>query len=162
VIAGTPLPAARAVATFMKLTEADMATKTVEKELLDLEKQYWQAIKDNDIDAALRLTYDPSIVAGATGVASIDKQAFSKMMKSASYTLHDFEVKDDVQVRMLNDDVAIVAYKVHEELTVDGKPVSLDAADSSTWVRRNGHWLCALHTEAIAGDPFGRDRQRAK
>jgi hypothetical protein len=36
----------------------------------------------------------------------------------------------------------------------------LDAADSSTWVRRNGRWLCALHTEAILGDPFGRDRQR--
>jgi hypothetical protein len=33
--------------------------------------------------------------------------------------------------------------------------------DSSTWVRRNGCWLCALHTEAIAGDPFGRDRQRS-
>jgi hypothetical protein len=62
------------------------------------------------------------------------------------------------QVRLLRDDVAIVAYQVYEELTVDGKPVTLDAADSSTWVRRNGRWLCALHTEAIAGDPFGRDR----
>jgi len=29
------------------------------------------------------------------------------------------------------DDVAILAYKVHEELTVDGKPVKLDAADAS-------------------------------
>jgi hypothetical protein len=56
--------------------------------------------------------------------------------------------------------LAIVAYQVHEELTVDGKPVTLDAADSSTWVRRNGRWLCALHTEAIAGDPFGRDGQQ--
>jgi hypothetical protein len=55
---------------------------------------------------------------------------------------------------------AAVAYQVHEELTVDGKPVTLDAADSSTWVRRDRRWLCALHTEAIAGDPFGRDRQR--
>jgi hypothetical protein len=62
-------------------------------------------------------------------------------------------------VRLLGDDVAIVAYQVHEELTVDGKPVTLDAADSSTWVRRDGRWLCALHTEAIAGDPFGRDRK---
>jgi hypothetical protein len=24
---------------------------------------------------------------------------------------------------------------------------------------RNGRWLCALHTQSIAGDPFGRDRQ---
>src|SRR6266540_6516732 len=38
------------------------------------------------------------------------------------------------------------------------KPVELDAADASTWVRRNGKWLCALHTESLKGDPFGRDR----
>jgi len=23
-------------------------------------------------------------------------------------------------------------------------------------VRRGGRWLCAAHTESIAGDPFGR------
>jgi hypothetical protein len=41
---------------------------------------------------------------------------------------------------------------------VDGKAVTLDAADASTWVRRDGRWRCALHTESIQGDPFGRDR----
>jgi hypothetical protein len=35
---------------------------------------------------------------------------------------------------MLTGDVALVVYNIHGELTVDGKPVSLDAADSSTWV----------------------------
>jgi hypothetical protein len=37
-------------------------------------------LKDKDIDAALRLTYEPCIVAGAQGVSSIDKQTFAKMM----------------------------------------------------------------------------------
>jgi hypothetical protein len=83
-----------------------------------------------------------------------------KLAMPPSYTLNHSVLKDSAQVRLLQDDVAVVAYEVHEELTVDGKPVTLDAADSSTWVRRNGRWLCALHTEAIAGDPFGRDRQR--
>ncbi len=73
-------------------------------------------------------------------------------MKDAPYTLHSFELKDE-EVRELQDDVAILAYKVHEELTVDGKPVKLDDADASTWIWRNGRWRCALHTESIAGDP---------
>ncbi len=73
-------------------------------------------------------------------------------------TLDDFELNDDVKVRLLREDVAVLAYKVHEELTVDGKSVKLDASDTSTWVRRDGRWFCALHTEAISGDPFGRDR----
>jgi uncharacterized protein (TIGR02246 family) len=136
-----------------------MATKAVEQELLDLEKQYWQAIKNKDVDAALRLTDEPCIVTGAQGIGRIDKKRLAEMMQAAPYTLHDFTVQD-AQVRLLGTDVAILAYNVHEELTVDGKSVTLDAADSSTWVRRDGRWRCALHTEAIAGDPFGRDRRQ--
>jgi uncharacterized protein DUF4440 len=67
----------------------------------------------------------------------------------------------DVQVQMVLDDVAVVAYRVREDLEVEGKPVTLDAADSSTWIRRDGRWVCAVHTESILGDPFGRDRRAA-
>jgi len=139
-----------------------MAHKIIEKELVELERKYWQAIKEKDVDAAIRLTDDPCIVTGSQGITRVDRQTLAKMMQAAPWTLHTFELSNDVQVRLLQDDVAIVAYKVREELTVEGKPVTLEAADSSTWVRRDGRWVCALHTEAIAGDPFGRDRQPAK
>jgi hypothetical protein len=140
----------------------NMTTRTVEEELLKLEKQYWQAMKDKDVDAAMRLTDDPCIVTGARGVVHIAPQALAGMMKATPFTLHEFNVSDDVHVRLLSENVAILAYKVHEELTVEGKPVTLDAADSSTWVRRNGRWVCALHTEALLGDAFGRDRRDAQ
>jgi ketosteroid isomerase-like protein len=130
----------------------------VEQELVALEKQYWQAIKERNVDAALRLTDDPCLVADAQGVRLIDRQAFAAMMSGTSFTVHDVEVKDDVEVRLLRYDVATVAYTVHEDLTVDGEPVTLDAVDTSTWVRRDGRWVCAMHTESILGDPFGRDR----
>jgi hypothetical protein len=28
-------------------------------------------------------------------------------------------------------------------------------------VKRNGDWVCALHTESLAGDPYGRDRKQS-
>jgi uncharacterized protein (TIGR02246 family) len=136
-----------------------MASTVIEQELIALEKQYWQAIKDKDADTAMRLSDDPCIITGAQGIERLDRSALGGMMKAASYTLNDFTISDDAQVRMLGDDVAVLAYNVHEELTVDGKPVTLDAADASTWVRRNGRWVCALHTESLKGDPFGRDRR---
>jgi uncharacterized protein (TIGR02246 family) len=139
-----------------------MTSKAVEQELLALEKRYWQAIKDKDADAAMRLTDDPCIITGAQGVGRLDRQALAGMMNAASYTLHDFRISDDAQVRLLGDDVAVLAYNVHEELTVEGKPVTLEAADASTWVRRNNRWVCALHTESVKGDPFGRDRSPAR
>lgn len=138
-----------------------MATQTAEQELVELEKEYWQALKDQDVDAALRLTDDQCIVTGPQGVASIDRNALKEMMTNAQYSLSEYDLSD-LQARMLSDDVAIVAYKVREKLTVEGKPVTLEAADASTWVRRNGRWVCALHTESIIGDPFGRDRRPAK
>jgi hypothetical protein len=99
-----------------------MSTQAVEKELVQLEKQYWQAMKEKNVEAALRMTDDPCIVTGAQGVASIGRDAFKGMMTDASWSLHDYDVSD-VQVRMLSDDVAIVAYKVTEDLTVEGKPL---------------------------------------
>jgi len=137
-----------------------MSNKKLEKELVSLENEYWQALKDGDATAALRLTDDPCLVTGAQGVARIDHENFAKMFKAPNWTLEDYELKK-VEVRVLSPDVAIVAYQVREEMMVDGKPLTLEAADSSTWVRRRGRWVCALHTEALSGDPFGRDREAA-
>jgi hypothetical protein len=134
-----------------------MHTQDIEKQLVTLEKEYWQAIKDKDTAAALRLTDDPCIVAGAQGVASFHREQFEQMMGMANYTLDDFELSN-VECRALGNDVAILAYKVKEDLTLEGKEITLEAAESSTWVRRGGKWRCALHTESILGDPFGRDR----
>jgi len=135
-----------------------MTEGPIEAQLMNLEKQYWQAIKDRDVQAAMRLTDDPCIVTGAQGVARIDRKAFAGMLQAGGWTLHEVTLSD-LQVRVLSEDVAIVAYKVKELLTVEGKSITLDAADSSTWVRRDGQWVCALHTEALSGDPFGRDKQ---
>lgn len=131
----------------------------VESELLSLERRYWQALLDQDENAALNLTDDPCIVAGAQGIASLDRRTMADMLKQGTWKLESFKIDPDVKLRMIGDDVALLAYTVHEELTVDGNPVKLQAADASTWVRRDGRWVCALHTEALAGDPFGRDRR---
>lgn len=137
-----------------------MTDGPIEAKLIDHEKQYWQAIKTRDVPAAMRLTDDPCIVTGAQGVARITRTAFAGMLQSGGWTLHEFTLTD-VQVRLLGDDVAVLAYKVKELLTVDGKSLTVEAADSSTWVRREGQWVCALHTEALLGDPFGRDKRPA-
>jgi hypothetical protein len=135
-----------------------MSTRRIEEELLELERRYWQAMQDGDVETAVKLTDFPCIISGASGVGAVDKAAFTAMMKNPSHEILSVELDHDAKVRLISDDVAIVAYRVHEELTVEGQPVALDARDSSTWIKRKGTWLCALHTEAIAGDAFGRDR----
>ena len=131
----------------------------MENELLTLEREYWQAIKDKDAEAVGRLTDFPCIIAGAQGVTRLDEKTYNAMLADDAWAIRSFDLDRDAQVRMVADDVAVVAYKVREELTVKGQPVRLDAADTSVWVRREGRWRCAAHTESLTGDPYGRDRR---
>lgn len=129
-----------------------------QQELLALETQYWQAIKDRDAQTAMKLSDDPCILTGAQGFGSFTPEQLAAMMPEARYELRDFQIDPGAEVKLISPDVAVVAYKVHEDLIVEGEPLSLDAAESSTWVKRGSQWRCALHTEALLGDPFGRDR----
>jgi hypothetical protein len=125
------------------------------RQVLALEKKYWNAIKDGDSSTAVSLSNDPCVVVGPQGVGEIDKKTLARMFEGAPYQLKDFAF-DDVRIRQVTDDVVVVAYKVKEDLVVEGKNLDLEAFDSSVWVRRDGEWVCVVHTESIAGDPYGR------
>jgi hypothetical protein len=134
-------------------------------EIKDLEQQYWEAIQHKDTWTAMKLSDDQCIVVGAQGVGSLDRDKLGEMMNAASYKLTHYRFNDETfQFRKLTDDVVLVAYAVYEDLVVEGKPESIEAFDASVWVRRDGSWQCAMHTESLKGDPFGRvdvDRLKA-
>ena len=116
-------------------------------------------MKERDLKTAVSLTEFPCLIAGASGAQSVDQASYEKMLNGASWRIQSVEIEDGAEVRQLTDEVAVIVYRVREEMTVDGKPVTLQAADSSVWVRRDGGWKCAVHTEAVSGDGFGRDRK---
>jgi hypothetical protein len=132
--------------------ELDHATR---QELLNLERRYWSAVQEKDEATTTALSDDPCIVVGAQGVRELDSEQLGGMLDAADFEIERFDM-EDVHVRKLSEGVVALAYKVKESLVVDGEDVSLEAFDSSVWVRRNGDWMCALHTESLAGDPFGR------
>jgi hypothetical protein len=134
-----------------------MAKTQIDKEILELEREYWQAMITKDSEVATRLTADRSIIVGAQGVSTVGKQEIGDMVKSDKWTLKSFDF-GDVEFKATDKNTAIIAYTVKEDLEVDGKRLTLEANDSSVWSRRNGTWECVLHTEALKGDPFGRDR----
>ena len=140
-----------------------MPTLTREQELIDTERRFWDAMQKKDGQVASKLTDDGCIVVGAQGVSSIDRKMMGKMTTEGKWELQQYTFNDKTrQVRFISDDVAIVGYTVSERLVVEGQTLQFDANDSSVWVRRDGEWRCALHTESLKGDPYGRDRQPTK
>ncbi len=135
-----------------------MAGTHMDREILALEREYWQSMITKDPDVATRLTADQSIIVGAQGVGTVSKQEIGSMIRSDQWKLRNYEFGDDVKFTSTDPNTAIIAYSVKEDLEVDGKSLMLEAYDSSVWTRRNGSWECVMHTEAVKGDPFGRDR----
>ena len=137
-----------------------MTTQLQKQQVLEVEKRFWDAMKKKDAQTASRMTDDGCIVVGAQGASTIDSKTMGKLTSEGAWELKRFAIDEKkAEVRFVGDDVAIVAYKVNEQVVVDGKTLPIEANDASVWVRRGGDWLCALHTESLAGDPFGRDRK---
>jgi uncharacterized protein (TIGR02246 family) len=135
------------------------STSMPEQELIDVERRFWNAMQEKDAEAASTLTDDQCVIVGAQGVSAIDAKTMAKLTSEGTWELTHYAFDEQArQIRFLTDDIAIVAYRVQERVIVDGETLPVEANDSSVWVRRDGQWRCALHTESLAGDPFGRDK----
>ena len=135
------------------------STSTHEQELMDVERRFWNAMQEKDAATASTLTDDQCVIVGAQGVSAIDAKTMAKLTSEGTWELKQYSFDEQKrQIRFLTDDIAIVAYPVKERVIVDGETLPVEANDSSVWVRRGGQWRCALHTESLAGDPFGRDK----
>ncbi|MGZ3693822.1 MAG: nuclear transport factor 2 family protein [Bdellovibrionota bacterium] len=117
------------------------------KELIGLEKKYWQAMQDHNLSAALELTDFPCLVAGPQGARLVHINQFKKMFASHKDSTMHVTFNGEPEVRMLNENSAIIAYKVRSETHSKGKVQTVEAVDTSTWVKRDGEWACAHHTE---------------
>jgi uncharacterized protein (TIGR02246 family) len=134
-------------------------TTSIEEEILSLEKSYWEALKNKDAKKVTELTADTCLVVGAEGVRELSGREVAEMMKSMPYELKDYGVEaGDVKFVSAANDVAMLAYKVRSDFVSEGKPSRMEAFDTSVWVKRNGRWTCALHTETPAASkpPHGK------
>jgi hypothetical protein len=136
--------------------------KADEQKIIALEQKFWRTMVDKDTEASVAMLPEKSIVAGAQGAALLTHDDYRGMAKQGAqlWQLKSF-LLDDVKVIFPAENVAVIAYTVTEEMEVEGKPLTMKAADATTWVRQDGEWMAALHTESLLGDPFGRQRKAA-
>lgn len=115
----------------------------MKNEILDLEKKYWDAMFNKDYETVRKLTKFPCIVAGKQGVMSVDEPGFKKMFEQGGGTKMKVKSVSDEQVQT-GADHAMIGYLI--ELDYDGKVMK--CACTSTWIKENGSWACAMHTES--------------
>lgn len=107
--------------------------------IINLEREYWQAMKDHDIEKGVALTHFPCVVSSPQGTNFITEEQYRGMMtKNTGDEYKDVEVLNP-KVQVLGKESAIIAYEVEK----DGKRMS----DLSTWICLEGKWVCAFHSE---------------
>ncbi|GAA4793902.1 hypothetical protein GCM10023231_22810 [Olivibacter ginsenosidimutans] len=112
-------------------------------EMIKLEQKYWDAMTSQDYETVKNLTKFPCIVAGKQGVMSVDEPTYKKMFEQGSGKKMKVKSISDEQIETGNDH-ALIAYLI--ELDYDGK--AMKCACTSTWIKENKKWLCAMHTES--------------
>ena len=117
-------------------------------EIIALETSYWDAMKRKDGNRTAELSAKSSLVTGARGVTRIAKETMGKMTEEGNWTLESYAF-EDIEVSTPSPDVALIAYTVRQDVTMDGKSDSLKAADSSVWIRGANGWECHAHSETF-------------
>ncbi|MGO4550824.1 nuclear transport factor 2 family protein [Lysobacter sp. 2RAF19] len=118
-----------------------------DQDLIALEKRFWQSMVDRDTDVALGLLAEPALMVSSHGAMQFDHAGYRKMAEDPRHALKAFDLSN-TRVLRPSDDVAIVTYEVDQTTTMSDREERVRMSDSSTWVRRDGKWLCAIHTES--------------
>jgi len=119
----------------------------METQIIELEKKYWQGMENHDYETVKNLTRFPCIIAGKNGVQSIDEATFKKMFESGDGDKIKVLNISDIETQLLAENNAVIAYSIELGI-VDDQKAPTKCACTSTWIKENNNWVCALHTEA--------------
>ena len=129
-----------------------------DKDLIALEHRFWQSMVDGDTDTAIGLLAEPALMVSSHGSMQFDHDGYRKMAEDPRFALKAFDLTN-TRVLRPSDDVAIVTYEVDQTTTTADREERVRMSDSSTWVRRDGKWLCAIHTETPMTDAPAKQMQ---
>ena len=128
-----------------------MSDASIREEIVALEKSYWDAMKAKDGKRTAELSGNGALVTGARGVMKIAKAKMGEMTEKGDWKLNSYEFAD-VEVATPASNIAIIAYTVHQNMTMEGKEIDRHAAQSSTWVKGISGWECYGHSETFLDD----------
>ncbi len=122
--------------------------QTASKDLIKLENKFWQSMVDEDTDTALSLLAEPSLMVSSHGAMKFDHASYRQMAEKGTMVIKSFKLSD-MNVMFPTEDTALLTYHAKQALSKrgDSAETEQEMTDSSVWARKDGQWLCVMHTE---------------
>ncbi|MES2878170.1 MAG: nuclear transport factor 2 family protein [Pseudomonadota bacterium] len=116
--------------------------------LVDLERKFWQSMVDHETDVALNLLCEPAFMVSPHGAIKFDHAGYRQMADHGAMVVNSFELKD-MEVVFPSDSTAILSYRVKQGVAPRSKGATMEQEmnDTSTWIKTDHGWRCAMHTE---------------
>jgi hypothetical protein len=119
----------------------------VEQKLTQMEKDLWEAWKDQKVEPFKKAMADESISVGSTGVSGTE-QALNAVTsgdcKVAAYNV------DQPQFMWIDKNSVLMAYRATQDATCGGQKVPPEVWASSVWVKHGNDWKAVFHQETPA------------
>jgi hypothetical protein len=123
------------------------ATTPMEKEIVDLQHEFWEATKNADRDELSRLTDDQFTFVMGEGVHNFSRNDFVTMMTDGDFKLKSYTLSEPT-VRELSPGFALIGYKARESFEREGKAQEVESYSSAIWKKSGKTWQCAVATES--------------
>ena len=130
--------------------------------LIALEKKFWQSMVDEDTDTALSMLNEPSLMVSSHGAMQFDHAQYREMAEKGGMVIKSFKLSD-MQVMHPSEDTVVLTYRVKQAVAQRGESeeIEQEMADSSVWMRKDGEWLCVMHTETEVEKDHGKPAKKS-
>ena len=118
-----------------------MKTSESEEELLNVEKEFAEAIVKNDPEAIGRVVADDWIIIDPDG-GIVERARFFEVIKSGALT-HEMMESEDFRVRVYGDS-SVVTGVTRTKGKFMGQEFSTQERATDVFVKRDGRWQCVL------------------
>ena len=120
-------------------------------EIMKLEVEFWQAMADQRPEQAAALLAAEAVSVAMFGIYHFSPSEYLAMAQTGPAKLISFEFSNEKVIFPIAD-VAVATYEVKQIFEMDGKSHEMACFDTTTWVKTNGRWLAAAHTETQKQD----------
>ena len=114
---------------------------SAEEEILNLEKEFAEAIVKNDPESIGRFVADEWIIIDPNGEI-VDRTRFFEVIESGGLT-HDLMESEDFRVRVYGDN-AVVTALTRTKGKFMGQDFSTQERATDVFVKRDGRWQCVV------------------
>lgn len=120
------------------------------------EKQIIEALREKDASAFNNLVASDAVLLGTHGRMPVTD--FTKFVLNPDYKFVSSTI-DDAQVKMVDQDAALLTYKSNSVETYQGSTRTSNSYVATLWAKRGGKWVAVFHQRSVIDEQTTKAQQ---